>query len=34
MHFQVIARGGDTVDSGAIDRPPDPPTDTSTGSRQ
>jgi predicted phosphodiesterase len=34
MHFQVIAREGETVDSGMIDRPPDPPTDTSTGSLQ
>ena len=34
MHFQVIARKGETVDSGVIDRPPDPPADTSTGSLQ
>jgi hypothetical protein len=34
MHFQVIARKGETVDSGVLDRPPDPAIDTSTGSLQ
>jgi Calcineurin-like phosphoesterase len=34
MHFQVIARTGETVDSGVLDRPPDPPVETTTGSQQ
>jgi hypothetical protein len=33
LHFQVIARTGATVDSGVLDRPPDPPDDAEVTSR-
>ena len=33
LHFQVIARGGTTVDSGVVERPADPPAGTSATAR-
>jgi predicted phosphodiesterase len=33
LHFQVIARGGSTVDSGVIERPADPPSATTATAR-
>ncbi len=33
LHFQVIARGGATVDSGIVERPADPPSITDATQR-